>query len=112
MSITGFLPLYALTTALPGGVGATAALIAFVALWQVGLWRLAFIGVYVGAPGIRLRTLVRTRTIAWQDIHRVRARDDRQVPWLIIVTRDGSQIHTGVSGNSWPRRHPGGPALM
>jgi len=45
---------------------------AFAALWVVGAWRIVEMGAYVGAEGLRIRGLLRSRTLRWQEIASVR----------------------------------------
>jgi hypothetical protein len=109
MSVCGLvIPLAAL-----GGSGVdlapTVLVLAFGTLWQTLLWRTALIGLYVGEPGIRLRTLFRARTIPWQDVHRVRVvedfRYDNRV--LVIVAHDGTHVQTPVwQSVRWQSRGP------
>ena len=113
-SVFGFLPLCGIG-GLPSDGGewaGTMVLIAFVALWQAIVWRSALVGLYVGPPGIRLRTMLRTRTIPWADVHRVLVVDDPQYRnrGLAIVTRWGTRVETPVWQFAWQWLRARGPA--
>lgn len=42
------------------------------AVWALGCWRIARMGVYVSAYGVRVRGLVRSRTVAWRHVEHIR----------------------------------------
>ncbi|MFG1949769.1 PH domain-containing protein [Micromonospora sp. NPDC048830] len=67
-SAAGLLPL----CGLPGsGVFGGVAIGLFVSIWQVVLWRVTLVGVYVSDHGIKIRTVFRTRIIPWSQVTRV-----------------------------------------
>ncbi|MFC0526767.1 PH domain-containing protein [Phytohabitans kaempferiae] len=54
------------------GLGVLLLGLGLAALWAVGCWRIARMGVYVSAYGVRVRGLIRSRTIAWCDVEQIR----------------------------------------
>jgi hypothetical protein len=52
---------------------------ALIAIWGVLIWRYYTVGLAVGRRGIRLRTLLTTRIVAWQDIARFVVRPSERV---------------------------------
>jgi hypothetical protein len=86
------------------------------AVWVLGGWRIVEMGVYVSGHGVRIRGLLRTRTIAWQEIgdiwlHRASHRlGPVEIPsgmTVLIERRDGSTVNTelwaqGVDFHSRP----------
>jgi len=87
------------------------------AVWVIGAWRILRMGAYVGAGGLRIRGLLRSRTMRWQDIEHVRLHKaaHRIGPWeiesgltVLIERRDGSTVNTelwaqGVDFHSRPK---------
>jgi Bacterial PH domain len=87
------------------------------AVWIVGAWRILQLGAYVGAGGLRIRGLLRSRTLRWQEIAEVRLHRaaHRLGPWqiesgmtVLIERRDGSTVNTelwaqGVDFHSRPK---------
>ena len=41
-------------------------------VWGLGCWRIALMGVYVSAYGVRVRGLFRSRTLAWREVEQIR----------------------------------------
>jgi hypothetical protein len=92
---------YAPARALPGALVVTL----FVSLWTAGAWRMNRIGVYTSDAGVRIRTLLRTRTLPWKSVARIedgpatsgmggasaRALQARAI-WIVPMT--GSPIQT------------------
>ncbi|GAA2618430.1 PH domain-containing protein [Paractinoplanes durhamensis] len=73
------------------------------ALWVLGAYRILQMGAYVGAAGLRLHGLLRSRTLSWHDITHVRLHraTHRMGPFeiesgmtVVIDRRDGSTINT------------------
>jgi Bacterial PH domain len=85
-------------------------------VWLVGACRILRMGVYVG-PGLRIRGLLRSRTMSWRDVEHVRLHKatHRLGPWeiesgltVLIERRDGSTVNTelwaqGVDFHSRPK---------
>jgi len=44
--------------------------LAFVAVWEVALWRIVGVGLYVGDRGVKVRSVWRTRVLPWRRIDR------------------------------------------
>jgi hypothetical protein len=74
-------------------------------LWVAGCWRIMRMGVYVSQRGVRVRGLVRTRTVAWRDIEHVRLHDAAhkigrlEIPsgmTVLIERRDGVAVQTSL----------------
>jgi len=96
------------------GVRVVAGVLAVV--WVIGAWRILRMGVYVGAGGLRIRGLLRSRTMRWQDVEQVRLHKatHRLGPWeiesgvtVVIERRNGSTVNTelwaqGVDFHSRP----------
>jgi hypothetical protein len=87
------------------------------AVWTLGAWRIVQMGVYAGAGGVRIRGLLRSRTLRWPDVAQVHLHKatHRLGPWeiesgltVLIERRDGSMVNTelwaqGVDFHSRPR---------
>jgi hypothetical protein len=87
------------------------------AVWVIGAWRILQMGAYVGVGGLRIRGLLRSRTMRWQEIAHVRLhRATHKVgPWeiesgmtVLIERADGSTVNTelwaqGVDFHSRPK---------
>ena len=98
------------------GTGVEVLVGVLLAVWAVGAWRIARMGVYVGAGGARIRGLVRTRTVRWPDVAQVRLHKavHRLGKWeiqsgmtVLLERRDGSTVNTelwaqGVDFHSRP----------
>ncbi|GAA0815995.1 PH domain-containing protein [Spirilliplanes yamanashiensis] len=98
------------------GTGLTVLAAALAAVWVVGSWRIVEMGVYVSDHGVRIRGLLRTRTLAWSDIqhiwlHRAEHRlGPIRIPsglTVLIERRDGRTVNTelwaqGVDFHSRP----------
>lgn len=69
MSVAGLFPLCGLTMGDVSAAEATA-IVLFVLLWEVVLWRVTLVGVYVSDHGIKIRTVHRTRVIPWSQVSR------------------------------------------
>jgi hypothetical protein len=86
-------------------------------LWVIGAWRIVRMGVYAGAEGVRIRGLLRSRTLRWHEVANVHLHKatHRLGPWeiesgltVLIERRDGSMVNTelwaqGVDFHSRPR---------
>lgn len=97
------------------GVRILAAVIA--AVWVVGGWRILEMGVYVGPGGLRIRGLLRSRTLGWSEIAHVRLhRHAHKIGgWelqagmtVLIERRDGTTVNTelwaqGIDFHSRPQ---------
>src|SRR5687768_17138244 len=63
-------------------------IVPFVVLWQLVLWRVVLVGVYVSDYGVKVRTLSRTHVIPWSRVVRAwagQARDyDAWQIWLSV----------------------------
>jgi hypothetical protein len=71
--------------------------VVFLVLWfAVGIRGLRG-GLLIGEAGVRLRGLVRSRTIAWSDIHDFGGRPEGQRLRLVVVTKDRRVIGTPVT---------------
>ena len=87
------------------------------AVWVIGAHRILLMGAYVGATGLRIHGLLRSRTMPWRDVANVRLHraTQRVGPWqieagmtVLIERRDGSMVNTelwaqGVDFHSRPR---------
>ena len=87
-----------------------------VAAWVLGAWRILLIGAYVGADGLLIRGLLRSRAMRWQEVahvrlhkktHRVGGWEIESGTTVLIERRDGSTVHTelwaqGVDFHSRP----------
>jgi hypothetical protein len=58
-----------------GGLRVLALGAGLAALWGLGCWRIASMGVYVSGYGVRVRGLIRSRTIAWPEVEHIRLHD-------------------------------------
>lgn len=90
MSLAGLFPLCSVALSerpRPAGIAAAAL---FVLVWEVVLWRVTLVGLYVSDHGIKIRTVLRTRVIAWPQVARVWAGQAADYDaWQIWVsTRD------------------------
>ena len=86
------------------------------AIWVLGAWRILQMGAYVSVKGLRIRGLLRSRTLRWQEIENVRLHKatHRLGPWeiesgmtVLIERRDGGTVNTelwaqGVDFHSRP----------
>jgi hypothetical protein len=91
-------------------------MLALVMTWLLGAWRIVRMGVYLG-DGVRIRGLLRTRTLRWHDISHVwlHTSSHKVGPWeipsgmtVLIERRDGSVVNTelwaqGVDFHSRPK---------
>ena len=73
------------------------------AVWVIGAHRIMQMGAYVGATGLRIHGLVRSRTMPWREVANVRLHKGTQRvgPWqfetgmtVLIERRDGSFVNT------------------
>jgi hypothetical protein len=73
------------------------------AVWVIGADRILRMGAYVGAAGLRIHGLLRSRTMPWREIAQVRLHraTQRVGPWeigtgmtVLIERRDGSLVNT------------------
>ena len=86
-------------------------------VWVVGGWRIREMGVYVGPAGVRIRGLLRSRNMRWDQIANVRLHQHthRIGGWeihggmtVLIERRDGTTVNTelwaqGVDFHSRPQ---------
>jgi hypothetical protein len=87
------------------------------ATWAVGAGRILRMGAYVGVGGLRIRGLLRSRTMRWQEIAHVRLHraTHKLGPWeiesgmtVLIERADGAMVNTelwaqGVDFHSRPK---------
>jgi hypothetical protein len=87
------------------------------AAWVIGSWRILRMGVYAGGGGVRIRGLLRSRTLRWPEVAHVHLHKatHRLGRWkiesgvtVLIERRDGSMVNTelwaqGVDFHSRPR---------
>jgi PH (Pleckstrin Homology) domain-containing protein len=85
------------------GPGAKVVACAMAAAWVIGAHRILQMGAYVGAAGLRIHGLVRSRTLSWHDIshvrlhratHRVGPFEIESGMTVVIDRHDGSTINT------------------
>lgn len=90
---------------------------AIAALWVIGAWRILQMGAYVSTDGLRIRGLLRSRTMQWREVENVRLHKatHRLGPWeiesgmtVLIERRDGTTVNTelwaqGVDFHSRPK---------
>ncbi len=86
------------------------------AAWVIGAWRIVRMGAYVSVGGLRIRGLLRSRTLAWQEVRHVRLHKATHSVgrWkiesgmtVLIERRDGGCVNTelwaqGVDFHSRP----------
>jgi hypothetical protein len=69
MSVAGLFPLCGVAVGeLPGA--AAPAIVLFVLMWEVVLWRAMLVGLYVSDHGIKIRMVLHTRVIPWPHVTR------------------------------------------
>jgi hypothetical protein len=87
------------------------------AVWVIGASRIVQMGVYAGVAGVRIRGLLRTRTLRWPEVahvhlhkttHRLGRWEIESGLTVLIERRDGSMVNTelwaqGVDFHSRPR---------
>jgi hypothetical protein len=85
------------------GPGARALTVAIAVIWAVGVVRILRMGVYVSTDGVRIRGLLRTRTLRWRDIafvrlhsacHRIGRWEIPSGMTVLIERKDGSMVNT------------------
>ncbi|MEV6600354.1 PH domain-containing protein [Actinoplanes sp. NPDC051346] len=85
------------------GVGIRVLAVLMAAVWVIAGWRILEMGVYVSPGALRIRGLLRTRTLRWDDIAHVRLhRHANKIGrWeleggmtVLIERRDGSTVNT------------------
>jgi hypothetical protein len=73
------------------------------AVWVIGAHRILQMGAYVGATGVRIHGLIRSRTMSWRDVahvrlhratHRVGPFEIETGMTVLIDRRDGSTVNT------------------
>ena len=98
------------------GPGVRVLACALAATWVVGAWRILQMGAYVGADGLHIRGLVRSRSLRWREIAHVRLHQatHKLGPWrvqsgmtVLLERADGSTVNTelwaqGVDFHSRP----------
>ena len=99
-----------------GGAAALGTIAGLALLWLLGSWRIVRMGVYLSDRGVRIRGLLRNRTLGWHDIaqiwlHRSSHRLGRwEIPsgmTVLIERSDGAVVNTelwaqGVDFHSRP----------
>lgn len=82
-----------------------ALVVGLAALWALGCWRIARMGVYVSGYGVRVRGLVRSRTIAWREVEHIRLHEAAhrigrlEIPsgmTVLIERADGVHVPTSL----------------
>jgi len=87
------------------------------AVWMIGAWRILRMGVSASTGGVRIRGLLRSRTLRWSEVAHVHLHKatHKLGPWeiesgltVLIERRDGSMVNTelwaqGVDFHSRPR---------
>ena len=85
------------------GSGSRLVSAALAVLWIVGACRIRWMGTYVADGEVRIRGLLRSRTLRWSDVAEVRLHEVRHRvgPWsidsgltVLIERRDGSTVDT------------------
>ncbi len=85
------------------GAGVRILAAAITTIWVVGGWRIREMGVYVGPAGLRVRGLLRSRTMRWEEIAHVRLHrhSHKLGHWeieagmtVLIERRDGTMVNT------------------
>ncbi len=85
------------------GVGVRVLAVLMAVIWVVGGWRILEMGVYVSPGALRIRGLLRSRTMRWEDVAHVRLhRHTNKIGrWeieggmtVLIERRDGSTVNT------------------
>lgn len=75
------------------------------ALWALGCWRIARMGVYVSEYGVRVRGLFRSQTIPWRKIEHIRLHEAAHrigpvaIPsgtTVLIERADGTDVPTSL----------------
>lgn len=107
MSVAGLIPLSGVAV---GELPRTAALaiVPFVLMWEVVLWRVTLVGVYIGEHGIKIRMVFLTRVIPWSHVARAWAGQAANYDaWQIWVsTRDpGRDFETPIWRRGSRTRH-------
>ena len=89
MSVAGLLPLCTLTRADVSWIKAPFIGL-FVLVWQVGLWRVTLVGLYVSKYGIKIRDVFRTHVVPWSRVVRAWAGPaaDHDAWQIWVSTRD------------------------
>lgn len=99
------------------GHGVRILAVVIAAVWVVGGWRILEMGVYLGPDGLRIRGLLRSRTMRWSEIAHVRLhRHSHKIGgWelqagmtVLIERRDGTTVNTelwaqGIDFHSRPQ---------
>ncbi len=70
MSVAGLAPLCGLASERIGTAGQLV-IVLFVLMWEAAVWRTVLVGVYVSDYGVKIRTVLHTRIIAWSRVSRV-----------------------------------------
>jgi hypothetical protein len=88
-----------------GGLRVLALGLGLAGLWVLGCWQIARMGVYVSEYGVRVRGLIRCRTIAWRKIEHIRLHQAAhrigrlEIPsgmTVLIERADGSDVPTSL----------------
>jgi hypothetical protein len=88
-----------------GGPRVLALGLGLAALWALGCWRIARMGVYVSEYGVRVRGLFRSRTVSWRSVEHIRLHEAAhrigrlQIPsgmTVLIERADGTEVPTSL----------------
>ncbi|BCB86420.1 PH domain-containing protein [Phytohabitans suffuscus] len=88
-----------------GGLPVLALGLGLAALWGLGCWRIARMGVYVSEYGVWVRGLVRSRTIRWREVEHIRLHQAAhgigrlRIPsgmTVLIERTDGADVPTSL----------------
>ncbi|MDQ7908372.1 PH domain-containing protein [Phytohabitans sp. ZYX-F-186] len=88
-----------------GGLPVVALGLGLAALWVLGCWRIARMGVYVSEYGMRVRGLLRSRTMAWREVEHIRLHQAAhrlgrlEIPsgmTVLIERTDGADVPTSL----------------
>ena len=94
----------------PAGTSMRTSLVVFLVLWFAAGIRVLRNGLFVGEAGVRLRGLLRSRTVSWSDIQEFGGQPEGRALRLVIKTRQGREIATPVL--RIPERRPAGTRYM
>ncbi|MBM2615210.1 PH domain-containing protein [Actinoplanes sp. LDG1-06] len=79
--------------------------VTFALAWAAGSWQVGKMGLYVSDTGLRLRGVVRTRTVEWVAIEAVTVEEvvERVGPWrvpagrtIMLTLHDGRRLNTAM----------------
>lgn len=101
LGVAGLLPLGGYLATPGRTVGGALGVVGVVAFWQLFVWRVLAVDVFVGAGGVRVCHLARSRTIPWYAVRQIwigQARDfEATAIWITVSGPDGPwQLETPV----------------